>query len=362
MNNIDLVVFTPTLAGGVGRVIFNLADGLQKRGYQVEILTVKKDIQDVKFEGVKVVDLSCKRTIQALPKLINYLKENNPKVLLSAIYHANIISSFAHLISGQKSKLILTEHIALKQSLAHEPFLLSFMLKVLVKLLFRRADRIIAVSNGAADDLKEMGLPENKIDVIYNPVITREVFSLAEQSPSHPWFLDKTVPIILGVGRLTEQKDFATLIKAFILVRKELPARLVIVGEGEEKNRLNKMISNYNLQDSACLLGHQNNPYPFFKYSSVFVLTSRWEGFGNVLVEALCLGSSVVSSDCPSGPKEILKDGKLGSLVPPGDDQAFAKAIIKMLESPLPKPREEELIEFTSDYAINKYEIILFKS
>jgi glycosyltransferase involved in cell wall biosynthesis len=171
-----------------------------------------------------------------------------------------------------------------------------------------------------------------KIKVIYNPVITPELFARAEEPLDHPWFRPGEPPVVLGVGRLTQAKDFPTLIRAFALVRKERPARLMILGEGEERPKLEALVRELRLEEDVALPGFVDNPYKYMKRAAVFVLSSRWEGFGIVLVEAMALGTPVVATDCPSGPAEILENGKWGRLVPPGDPEALAKAILDTLE------------------------------
>ena len=148
----------------------------------------------------------------------------------------------------------------------------------------------------------------------------------------HPWFAPGAPPVILGAGRLTEQKDFPTLIRAFALVRKKHPARLMILGEGEERSKLETLVQELGLEKEVSLPGFVDNPYKYMKRAAVFVLSSRWEGFPNVLVEAMALGTPVVSTDCPNGPAEILENGKWGELVPVGETQSLASAVLRTLD------------------------------
>jgi glycosyltransferase involved in cell wall biosynthesis len=179
------------------------------------------------------------------------------------------------------------------------------------------------------------GIEPERVHVVYNPVVTDDIFDLARESVAHPWLAAKELPVILGVGRLEAQKDFTTLIHAFAIVRRERPCRLLILGEGNERPLLEATVHEVGLSTDVQLLGFVENPYAVMARSDVFVLSSRWEGFGNVLVEAMATGCSLVATDCPSGPREILQDGRLGPLVPPGDPAAMAAAILHSLQNPV---------------------------
>jgi glycosyltransferase involved in cell wall biosynthesis len=173
-----------------------------------------------------------------------------------------------------------------------------------------------------------------KIKVIYNPVITPELFAKAEEPLDHPWFRPGEPPVVLGVGRLTQAKDFPTLIRAFALVRKERPARLMILGEGEERPKLEALVRELGLEEDVALPGFVGNPYKYIARAGVFVLSSAWEGLPTTLVEALALGTPVVSTNCKSGPEEILEEGRWGRLVPVGNIEELAKAIGESLSMP----------------------------
>jgi len=191
----------------------------------------------------------------------------------------------------------------------------------------------VAVSNDVKSDLMMLsGLSENQISVIHNPVLNDDFSRKVNENVDHQWFRDN-IPVILGVGRLTPQKDFGTLIRAFALVRSEVPARLVILGEGDERKNLEALVADLGLQDSVELLGYVPNPYPYMAAATVFVLSSIFEGFGNVIVEALAAGTPVVSTDCEGGPKDILDYGKYGRLVPVGNPSQLAEAIIGVIKN-----------------------------
>ena len=190
------------------------------------------------------------------------------------------------------------------------------------------ADKIIAVSEGVLEDLSSISLrAARKGRVICNPVVDSEISQGAEEPISHPWIEEKNVPVVLGVGRLAPQKNFDLLLRAFARMKKERDARLIILGDGSQRGQLESRIEALGIGNHVDLLGFVANPYPFMSGASLFTLSSDYEGFGTVLVEALACGSPVVSTGCPSGPREVLEDGKWGRLVPVGDEEALAAAM-----------------------------------
>ena len=203
-------------------------------------------------------------------------------------------------------------------------------------LSLRAASRIVAVSEGVARNVSERcGIAPERITTIYNPALTADAARRAREEPAHAWFSDGGPPVILGVGRLTRQKDFPTLIDAFRRVRAERPCRLMILGEGPLRRELEALAAGLGLEDSVCLPGWMENPHAFMARSALFVLSSVHEGFGLVLVEAMAAGCPVVSTDCPAGPAEILEDPAL--LAPVGDAEALARVMLRALARPADK-------------------------
>ncbi|MGB9554008.1 MAG: glycosyltransferase, partial [bacterium] len=305
-----LALFLPSLhGGGAERVKVNLAQGFAERGLKVDLVLAKAEgpyLSRVSSK-VRVVDLRAKRVLYSLPALVQYLRRERPAALLSALNHANVVAIWAKKLACVKTRLVATEHTVLSQSTENTSSLRGRLMPLLIRLFYPWADAVVAVSRGVAEDLSSMtGLPLNKIKVIYNPVITPELFAKAEEPVDHPWFRPGEPPVILGVGRLTAAKDFPTLIRAFALVHKERPARLMILGEGEDRPELEALVRELGLEQDVALPGFVENSYKYMKRAAVFVLSSRWEGLPTVLIEALALGTPVVSTDCPSGPKEIL--------------------------------------------------------
>ncbi len=353
----DLALFIPTLGGGgAERVFLNLANGFAERGYRVELVLASAQGSYLsELDGrVQLVDFEQRlgkgRLALSIFPLIRYLRQRKPKVLLSALTEANIIAVLSRIFSAVPIRLFLSEHSTFSIAVKRESFLKKLLLFICLKVLYRNADGIIAVSDGVASDLKRIiGGTKTNLKVIYNPVVTPEMIRKSEEPLEHPWFAPGEPPVILGCGRLTAPKDFETLIRAFAIVRKELPSRLVILGEGEKRQRLEALIKNLGMEQDVALPGFVSNPYKYMKRAAVFVLSSKWEGLPTVLIEALACGTPVVSTDCPSGPREILDNGKYGALVPVGDLEALANAIIAKLKAPDPA---DDLTQRTQTFSL----------
>jgi glycosyltransferase involved in cell wall biosynthesis len=229
---------------------------------------------------------------------------------------------------------------------------------------YRQADGIVAVSDGVADDLaRQSGLPRARIATVYNPVITPEIAALAGQPVAHRWFLPGAPPVILGVGSLSARKDFPTLLRAFAKLRKERDCRLVILGQAasskktqEQRAELTALAASLGVADDVDLPGFVANPFAYMARASVFVLSSAFEGLPGALIQAMACGCPVVSTDCPSGPAEILDNGRFGALVPVGDDGAMAAAIAATLERPVAAATlQARAAMFSVDRAVDRY-------
>ena len=348
-------LFLPSLrGGGAERVFLNLAKGFAERGFSVDLILAQKEgaYLDKVPEGVKIVDLNSRRILYSLFPLVRYLKKEQPDVLLSAIFHVNIISVLAILLSGSNADLIVTEHNPFSITQKKLPLWERFIVKFFMRVLYKRTKAVVTVSKGVAEDLKSLGLNSKNFKVIYNPMDIADIKKKAKEDPKHEWLENKSQPILLGVGRLTYQKDFAMLIKAFSKICKNTDARLIILGEGEERKNLQKLVNKLGLQDHVDMPGFVDNPYAYMSKAEVFVLSSRYEGFGNVLVEAMACGTPVVSTNCPVGPSEILDKGKYGKLVPVGDVEAMEKAIIETLHNL--KLSADELQKRASHFSVER--------
>lgn len=362
--------------GGVERVMTNLARGFAEQGLKVDLVVTKAEgfyVSQVS-PGVRIVDLkalkfSNSKTLKfptgfqsttSLPKLVTYLRQEQPQALLAASHYPCEIAILAKRLSRVSTRVVVSEHTTLSLEARYVAQRSARLTPLSARLFYPWADGIVAVSQGVATDLaRTASLPLERIQVIYNPVVTPELLTRAKEPLDHPWFNPGEPPVILGVGRLVEQKDFSTLIRAFNQVRQIRPARLMILGSGREKSRLKALVHEFGLEDDVAMPGFVQNPYAYMARSAVFVLSSAWEGFGNVIVEALAVGTPVVSTDCQSGPAEILDNGKYGSLVPVGDSKAIAEAILSVLSGNSKPVNLAWIDNFTLKNSTDKYLEIL---
>lgn len=340
-------------------MMLSLAQGFMGYGFNVDLVLAqaKGPLLDLIPEGVNVVNLGCRRTLTSLPKLVRYLRRERPNGLLATTNHANLVAIWARLISGVPMRLVIREAITFLQSAKRLGGYKKRITPWLMSVFYPWADAVVAISEGVARELTTLkSLPANKIHVVYSPVITPAILELYRAPLVHPWLDNEDIVVVLGVGRLHVQKDFATLLKSFALVRSRANARLIILGEGDQRGHLELLAESLGIADDVYFPGFVVNPFPFMAKSSVFVLSSLWEGFGNVLVEALASGTQVVATDCPSGPAEILARGKYGYLVPIADHEAMADAILLALNN---RGNSDELIkrglQFSQEKAVQGY-------
>lgn len=354
-----IAFFLPSLVGGgAERVIANLAQGITERGLPVDLVVgaAEGDFLGQLPPAVRLVDLRASRVIFSLGPLAGYLRRERPRILISSLSHANVVSLWAARLALTGTPVVVTVHNTMSQSTPEQGGLKGGLWPHLLRLFYPWAAGVVAVSRGAADDLaRTSGLPRNRVQVIYNPVITPAMLASARQPPSHPWFDPGEPPVILGVGRLTRQKDFPTLIHAFAALRRQQPGRLIILGEGEERPALEALVSELDLTADVALPGFRDDAMGYVARSALFVLSSRWEGLPTVLIEALAAGTRVVSTDCPSGPREILQEGRLGALVPVGDVAALTGAMVDALSRPASDAPPDALAPFTRDAAVDNY-------
>jgi glycosyltransferase involved in cell wall biosynthesis len=306
-----------------------------------------------------VVDLGAKRVLYSLPGLVRYLRRERPSAMLSALDHANVVALWAKKLAGVPTRVVLSVHNPPSLDTANAQTFRAKLMPLWGQIFYPWAHTVVAVSQGVAKDLVQLtGLPMDKVKVIYNPAVTPELLAKAEEALDHPWFQPGEPPVILGAGRLTAQKDFPTLIRAFALVQRKLPSRLMILSEGEERPRLEALVQELGLEADVALPGFVDNPYKYMKHAGVFVLSSRYEGFGLVLVEAMACGTPVVATDCPSGPSEILQRGRWGMLVPVGDIQEMAMAILEVFQGNKIDAHQRSLA-FSIDRIVRQYAEIL---
>jgi len=344
--------------GGTERVMLNLARGFIDRCLQVDLMLSRGE--DVFLKSIpptaKVLDFNDKRVLHSIPKLVRYLRRTRPAAILSASDHVNLVAIAAHRWARVPTRLVVSVHTTLSAATRAAQRPKERIIPTLARWLYPITHRVVCVSRGVADDLIRLcKLPAEKVEVIYNPVVTPDLLARSLEAVDYPWLTSKDVPIILSVGRLKAPKDFATLIRAFARVRQHYDARLIILGEGEARPALEQLVANLDLNNSVAMPGFVDNPYAWMRRADVFVLSSHREGFPLVLVEAMACSTPVIATDCPSGPREILEDGKWGKLVPVGDEAAMAEAICETLRGHSPVDPAIRAAEFHLDRALSSY-------
>lgn len=320
-------------AAGVERVNILLANEMVKIGYEVSFIVFSNDgeFKDYLSDEIKVQELKIDRTILSIPYLFKYFLKNRVK-FISAYNYLSIIAILINIFTFKKSDIYVCEHNTLSSILKVKGRWKDYLIAKLLPFFYAHTKAVIAVSKGVANDLsKHFGIKKNKIKVLYNPVVSTDMLIRAKEIPNHPWFLDKTKPVFIACGRLEPQKNFTLLIEAFSKVAEKVDARLLILGDGKQKDLLLNQIEMLRLVDKCELVGFVDNPYKFIAHADVFVLSSDFEGLPTVLIEALACNTKVVSTDCPSGAAEILENGKWGRLVPVGDLEELSKAMITSL-------------------------------
>ena len=352
--------------GGVERITVNMAQHLVSQGHRVDLLlrvATGEFLAEIPA-GVRVVELG-RSHARALFRLVGYLQCERPRSLLTLMYPQNEIGLLARWLAGTRVRTL----VSVRSMLSGQQEVVDFRwplvrrihahgVRLLARCCYPYADGVVTVSDGAASDIAHLtGLPLSRITVIRNPVIRPQLFSRAAERVTHPWLTGDGPPVILGVGRLHRIKDFTTLIKAFSLVRAQREARLVILGDGPERNSLLQLARERGVAADVDLPGFTGNPYPAMRAAAVLALTSRFDALPGVLIEALALGVPIVATDCPSGPREILRDGRYGELAPVGDAAGVAAAILRVLDgrSAAGAADPEWLDQFREETAMGRY-------
>lgn len=355
MTKAKLSIVLPNLCGGgAERLHVNLANDWVAQGYEVEFILLRKEGELIPLLApeIKVIGLNVYRFRNAILPLAGYLRKSSPQVVLVAMWPLTSAGVLAWLLSGRKGKLFLSDHENLSASYIAQGRVKLRYLKNVIRFSYFFADGVIAVSLGVKNDLCDLGnLKDSFVRVIYNPAalgISPKRESIRMQQTL--WGSGFKYHI-LSVGTLKVQKDHENLIRAFALLPTRLNAKLMILGEGPLRLDLEALVLSLGLKDKVSLPGFVVDPYPWFRSADLFVLSSRWEGFGNVLVEALECGVPVVSTDCPSGPAEILEYGRYGKLVPVQDPNALASAIALSLTG---KHNREALMGRAKDFSLEK--------
>ncbi|HBI00305.1 MAG TPA: glycosyl transferase [Flavobacterium sp.] len=343
--------------GGAENVMVIVANEMAKQGHVIDFVLAKAEGAFIHrlSSSVNLVDLNLPNPYFAVFGLIKYLRVAQPDVIISSLHLNNICAVLAKKFSGVKKTRVLIR-VANVISVKRVSFWKKRLERLALSVFYPWADKIIAVSKNVALDLNSfLGIPNKKILVIYSPSITPEMMAASHEPVDHAWFQSNYPPVVLGVGRQTVVKDYATLLKAFALASKEKDMRLLLLGDGPERLALEELVKELGIENKVEIKGFVDNPFNYMRNAAVMVLPSLWEGLPNVLIEALACGCPIISTDSPGGVREILKDGEYGELVPLRDAQTISDKILDVLRGEK-KPIDEHWLEqFKVEYSIKQY-------
>ena len=322
-------------------MMVNLANHWVDRHPSIEFLVASEQgpFRELLDPRVQLRVLGARSVFLAIPALAMYLRRAHPAVVLTALTNVNIAILLARILARQDTRIVISERNNFSSVARYShSWRNRWLLPWLARLTYPMAEEIVGISRGTVDDLaSSIGLPVDRMTTIYNPVVVPGMGSTdcTTAAAVHPWVKQRMdVPLIIASGRLEPQKDYPTLLRAIRRVCVRRPVHLLVLGEGAERRNLEALASKLGIANNVCFMGFVDQPLAFMRQADLFVMSSAWEGFGNVLVEALYCGLPVVSTDCPSGPSEILENGRYGTLVPVGHDRLFADAIIASLDAP----------------------------
>lgn len=352
----QIVLFTPTLNdGGMENKTALLANALNGRGWSVKVLVLNNTAQVYQIDDrIEIVDLQVKNKAEALKALVRWAKKNKPALLYSISTPFNALWIMTKLLSGYPKKLIIGERNHLSSAVKYSNKLSDKLRPLITRLLYPFADSVICVSESVRQDLLSVsGLEPSKVVTLWNMIDTKDTTTSNEADLNEN---NKDAPLFLAVGRLNRQKDHLTLIKAFAKVRESKPSKLVILGEGPLRADLSALVEELGLEEDLKMPGFTVDPTPWYRSADVVVLPSLYEGLPGVLLEALAMGKSIVSTDCPGGSAEILQDGKFGELVPVGDVNSLAEAMLNALDHPHdPFTQRQRAENFSIETLLPKY-------
>lgn len=361
---LDLMLYTHSFdGGGAERVTVQLANHWSMLGARVALAldTPEGPLGGDLDASVDVVDLRQRRGLLASPALAAALRRHRPSGLISAMTVQNVTACIARRLVGEQTRVLTVEHNFMSAALATMPFPRGPMLRTLMRFAYPFADAVAAVSHASARDLEDIiGLPSGAVNALYNPIWPLAPTPGLAPSILHPW-LGGDTPALLTAGRLVPQKNHALLLEALAIARRTRPLRLLLLGEGPLREALEAQAAALDVADAVDFLGFRRDVADFLQAADLFVLSSDREGLPLSLLEALSLGTPVVSTDCQSGPREILRDGAVGALTPVGDANALAAAILATLAAPPPREAlTARAADFDTDAVARRYEALVY--
>ena len=355
----DIAFFLLDLdGGGAERSVLSVAREIAQRGYTVDVVVgdANSDYRSEVSADVNLIDFASRRPLRVFRRLLAYLHDTQPAVTMAALDVANIMLIGAAKLGRYRGRTVLSQRAVVVASQRELPPLRRVLVQCLQRLSFRRADAVISNSHAAALDLETLlRVPAERIVTIHNAVDADRVNRLAREAPGDAPPAERQQPLIVSVGSLTARKDMATLIKAFHLVKSRRPARLVIIGKGDERANLERLVAELGLDESVSLPGFDANPYNRMAAATVFVSSSSEEGFPNVIAEALALGRRIVATDCPGDTAALLGQGRWGRLVPVGDAPRMAEAIVAALDEEQPPDGRIRAADFSPASVASAY-------
>ncbi len=347
-------------SGGVRQWALTMANALVERGYAVDMLceAPRRKFIDEPLLDPRVGRVVLGKGLLAKWRLHRYIRRHPGLRLVAALNYYNIEAAKLKKRFGAQLQVMLTQRENLSADVEwRKPHRYRAAVRQ-IRQLFNEADTVVAVSRGLADDLRDnFGVDESRLHAIYNPAFRANFLESATAEVDHPWLRDKDRPVVIAAGRLHFVKGFGELLQAFAILRKTCDARLLILGEGKERRNLEQQVEKLGLGDAVQLPGRVGSVAPWMARSDLFVLSSRREGLPAVMIEALAIGLPVVSTRCPSGPEEILDNGRCGTLVEIGDIEGLARAMENVLTG---SPVDREALraraaEFSLDRALQHY-------
>ncbi|MEN5279070.1 glycosyltransferase [Brucella sp. TWI432] len=390
----DVAIFIKSLqGGGAERSTVNLANAIAASGTRVDLLVLndngvftkqvsprvrliklkkepvwrtiwllRKQPKELVFLLLLLLMPSSPKPAAVIPGLARYLLKNKPTALLTALDYGNVAAVVARSATGVRTRVVLGQRNQMSKDRHRSASWRRRLTIPTLRHFFMQADAIVGVSEGVAEDLKQtLRFPAERVHAIYNAVYNKKLEEQTKEDVDHLWFKDDAIPVIVAVGKLKPQKDYPNLLKAFAKVLESRTARLVILGQGPQLDELKALARELHIEDNVSFEGFVENPFKYLSRASLFVLSSRYEGLPGVLIQALSCGCPVVSTNCPSGPSEILMNGEIGKLVPVEDSDALSIAILNQLDTPHDR---DALIArgkfFSEENAVTAYKKVLF--
>lgn len=368
MTGRTVAIILPSLAvGGAEKVAVELANGLALEGWTVRLLAMSATgpLVGMIDPRVELVDLGSASFRNLIPALARHFNERKPALILTTLYGVGLATMAARIVAKHKPRIIIGAHNSFRSKVSRPDNRKDkYLLAPLSRLLFPHADGFIAVSRGVGDELQAMlKLDHTKVRVIYNPVVSTQLLAQAREPLQHPWLgkpATRAFKTLLWTGRMIEQKGLDTLLESFALVVEARDCRLILVGDGPVRGSLEALAESLGIAERIDFVGFDNKPLRYMARADLFVLSSRWEGLGNVLIEAMACGCPVVSTDCDFGPAEILDGERYGLLAEVDNPQSLAEAIDRALEFDIPSRSDEaslkaRSLDFTIGRAVEQY-------